>query len=143
MVPHHPQQTYHAERTENGVQPLRKLNLRFRTPCRTTFHIRRLECRKLEQSWWRLLLFWGDRQLVRKESKCMKSLSAAIIVTAGVTLVSSSQWCAASIMDLTPNHSIDIASRGVTIGICLAIAGMLGWGYTLLSRTASSRGSEQ
>lgn len=64
----------------------------------------------------------------------MTSRSAAIIVTAGVALVGSSQWYAASIMELTPIHSIDIGHRGVTIGIYLIIAGMAGWGYTLLSR---------
>lgn len=73
----------------------------------------------------------------------MKSLSAAIIVTAGVALVSSSQWCAASIMALTPIHSIDIAHTGMTTGIILIIAGMFGWAYTLLSRADSSRGSDQ
>lgn len=73
----------------------------------------------------------------------MKSLSAAIIVTAGVALVCSSQFCAASIMALTPIHSIDIARHGVTTGIILIIAGMFGWGYTLLTRADSSRSSDQ
>lgn len=73
----------------------------------------------------------------------MKSLSAAIIVTAGVALVCSSQWSAASIMALTPHHSIDIAHTGVTTVILLIIAGMFGWGYTLLTRADSSRSSEQ
>ncbi len=38
-------------------------------------------------------------------------------------------------MELTPIHSVDIAHRGVSIGICVIIAGMLGWGYALLSQT--------
>lgn len=78
------------------------------------------------------------RQVGRyKESFSMKFLSAAIIVTSGVALVSSSQWCAASIMELKPVHTIDIAHRGVTIGICIIICGLLGWGYAILSRTDS------
>ncbi len=68
----------------------------------------------------------------------MKSLSAAIIVTAGVALVCSSQWSAASIMALTQHHSIDIAHTGVTTGIFLIIAGLIGWAYTLFSRIESS-----
>lgn len=73
----------------------------------------------------------------------MKSLSAAIIVTAGVALVCSSQWSAASIMALTPHHSIDIAHSGMMTGIILIFAGMLGLGYTLLTRADSSRSSDQ
>ncbi len=69
----------------------------------------------------------------------MKNLSAAIIVTAGATLVGSSQWCAYAIMTLKINQNVDIAHWGVTVGICVIIAGMLGWGYTLLSRTDASR----
>jgi hypothetical protein len=83
-------------------------------------------------------------QLAKKKGNHgMKSLSAAIIVTAGVALVCSSQWSAASIMALTQHHSIDIAHTGVTTGIFLIIAGMLGWGYTLLTRADSSRSSDQ
>ncbi|MFO1043008.1 MAG: hypothetical protein U0941_14555 [Planctomycetaceae bacterium] len=68
----------------------------------------------------------------------MKSVSAAIVVIAGAALVGSSQWCASQIMSLKPNHSIDIANVGVTTGICIIIAGILGWGYTLWSRADMS-----
>ena len=68
----------------------------------------------------------------------MKSLSAAMIVTAGAALVGSSQWCAWGMMSLKINHSIDIAHRGVTTGIGIIIVGILGWGYTLWSRADGS-----
>lgn len=73
----------------------------------------------------------------------MKSLSAAIIVTAGVFLVCSSQWSATSIMALTPHHSIDIAHHWGTTEIILSIAVIFGWAYTELMPTDSSRSSDQ
>ena len=73
----------------------------------------------------------------------MKSLSAAIIVAAGVVQLSSSQFCAVSIMALKPIQSIEIARHGWGIGVFLIIAGMLGWAYSLWSRADSSCGSDQ
>jgi hypothetical protein len=73
----------------------------------------------------------------------MKSLSAAIIVVAGSVTIVSSQTCEALIRRNFNAWDSSIVILGLILGTVIITIGLFGWCYTLLTRSDSSRRSDQ
>ncbi len=65
----------------------------------------------------------------------MKSISAAIVVTAGASIIVSSQLCEAMIRRSFNAWDSSIFIYGLSLGTTMIAVGMLGWGYVIRSRT--------
>jgi hypothetical protein len=72
----------------------------------------------------------------------MKSLSAAIVVTAGGAIIMSSQLCEALIRRSFGAWDSSIVIYGLALGTTMIAVGVLGWGYTVWSRTDSPGNSD-